>query len=110
MTDADPRREAERDARTVEEALAKRRPALGPWRYAPVSGDSRGEEAWTDHNVLDAEGNELACPPDEWTARLMAAAPTLLEACEQAYRSARVVHGDGSPLCLKLKNAIDGAK
>lgn len=47
-----------------------------PWRYEPC-GDSDGFTAGTDHFVLDADGNEIACPPCDDTARKMAAAPDL---------------------------------
>ncbi len=53
-----------------------------PWRYEP-QWDSDGETAGVDHFVLDASGDEIACPPHEGTARLMAAAPALLEALKR---------------------------
>ena len=48
----------------------------GPWKYAP-QGDSDGFTVGTDHFVV-AGDVELACPPNEADARLIAAAPELL--------------------------------
>lgn len=53
-----------------------------PFRYEPC-GDSDGETHGIDHFVVDAEGFEIACPPDEETARLLAASADLLAACER---------------------------
>jgi hypothetical protein len=53
-----------------------------PFHYEP-SGDSDGEAIWTDHFVLDSDGEELCCPPNEAIARLFAAAPDLLEAVRE---------------------------
>lgn len=55
------------------------------WKYEP-SGDSDGEHAFTDHFVMDENGDEIGCPPGEHYARLMAAAPSLLEALENLLR------------------------
>lgn len=53
----------------------------GPWEYRP-EGDSDGEVVGIDHFVI-AGDVELACPPREEDARLMAAAPDLLLACKE---------------------------
>lgn len=59
-------------------ARGEPRPAPHPWRYAPES-DTDGFTIGTDHFVLDADGNEVCVAPDEPTARLLAAAPLMLE-------------------------------
>lgn len=54
-----------------------------PLRYEP-SGDCDGERTGIDHFVFDEEGNEVACPPNEYLARMFAAAPDMLTACQLA--------------------------
>lgn len=51
------------------------------WKYEPC-GDSDGEVIGIDHFVIDENGDEIACPRNEKTARLISAAPDLLAACE----------------------------
>jgi len=64
----------------------------GPWKYAP-QGDSDGFTVGTDHFVV-AGDVELACPPNEADARLIAAAPELLEALLVLLRDAQAVCTD----------------
>ncbi len=89
----------------------------GPWAVSTIDGRTIGPY----YDERQFGGGEItrqkavAVVKDrigetECNARLIAAAPTLLEACEQAYRSARVVHGENSPLCLILQAAIRKAK
>lgn len=69
----------------------------GPWSYEPA-GDSDGETVGVDHFVMGDGGRvELACPPTEGDALLMAAAPKMYAAV-QALRAcllSRCVMGGG---------------
>jgi len=60
--------------------MSQRSPRF-PFRYEP-SGDSDGEHVGIDHFVLDADGDEMACPPTEEIGLLFAAAPQLQAATE----------------------------
>lgn len=96
-----------------------------PWRYEP-SGDSDGELVGTDHFVLDADGNEIACPPCEETAVLMVkganAYASLTLACDKvaswleqraAYHAASGRHHEASILMHQvgiLRDAVTKAK
>lgn len=53
----------------------------GPWTYEPA-GDSDGEMIGIDHFVM-AGDVEMACPRTEADARLIAAAPDMLYACQE---------------------------
>ena len=51
---------------------------------------------------FDAEGRQCYCQCHDASDF----AAELLEACKLAYRSARVVHGAASEICVRLENAI----
>ncbi len=59
-----------------------------PWVYEP-SSDVDGDPVYetptvgTDHFVLSADGDEIACAANEDEARLISAAPDLLAACAE---------------------------
>jgi hypothetical protein len=57
-------------------------PEPGCWRYQP-SGDCDGEHYGIDHFVMEGD-EEIARPPDEARARLMAAAPGMLALLKRA--------------------------
>ncbi len=78
------------------------------WEYAPES-DSDGFTIGVDHFVIDSEGNQIACAPDEPRGRLIAAAPRMLAALESltAPGSGASMHGD---TWAKVQVAIAAAR
>lgn len=57
----------------------------GPFKYEP-SGDNEG----MDHFVLDNEGNEIACAPNEETAKLLTSSWDLKRVCELLVNSIKL--------------------
>jgi hypothetical protein len=84
------------------------------WTYAP-EGDSDGETVGIDHFVIDGKGEEVCCPRSEERARLIAAAPDLLEAIMDllCYASPGGLHGsepaEWSPLAKRVCGAARAA-
>jgi hypothetical protein len=59
-----------------------------PWRFE-MEGDGDGERFCCDYFVLDANGDEIACPPDEATGHLQTAAPAMYTALVKVAAVAR---------------------
>lgn len=66
-----------------------------PFRYEP-SGDSDGFTAGIDHFVLDANGEELACAPNEEIGLLFAASPDLYRELRHLVQLLEPLERDGS--------------
>ena len=87
---------------------------IGPWEAKGISAGGMRTIVALSADFL--QGHLVAvvafvndCFPKEQVeanVKLIAAAPELLEACKMAYRSARVVHGEQSEVCVQLLNVI----
>lgn len=71
-----------------------------PWRFE-MHGDGDGERFGYGYFVLDANGDEIACPPNEPTGHLQAAAPQMYAALLRVAAVAR----QGWDVRLKPKSA-----
>lgn len=98
----------------------------GPWRYAPAierrfcSSTGAEQASWHYHWVVNEAGERVACglegldATDSPNARLTAAAPELLCACEQAIKRLKELDKyrevDSSATCGLIERAIAKAK
>ena len=85
----------------------------GPWRYStepqpngcPIIGAGPLMVAMLSHSVHQSEQREVALA----NARLISAAPDLLEAAREAYELLTLIHDETGKVGTKLRLAIDKA-
>ena len=90
----------------------------GPEKYYQVRDangkivcDTVNSEVAVIHEISDEDGGVHRWDDQgRINTNLIASVHDLLEACEMAYRSARVVHGPHSDMCVRLENVISRAK